>query len=500
MLEMVDLDKKLNKEEYKTKMADLERRLSDLQQKTRQLGIATVLVFEGLEAAGKGTLINQLLMPLDPRGFKVHPIQPPTREEAMFPFLLRYWKKLPEKGRLAIFDKSWYEKVLDERVTEKIPGKKCQKAFNEILAFERQQADSGVVMIKFWVHISKKEQGKRFKEIQKNSSLAWKIGKDEIKQHKAYDKYIEAAEEILEKTGNSQAQWIIVEAHDRRYAANKVFETLAQTWEEAIANREKEIKQLDAVKKKISKKDKKSPINVTVLSNLDLTQSLSREEYQDELKFYQKRIRELEHEIYVRRIPAVIVYEGVDAAGKGGNIKRLTENLDPRGYEVIPIAAPTKEELARHYLWRFAREMPKAGHLTIFDRSWYGRVLVERVEGFCSEKDWQRAYREINEFEAHLADFGAVIVKFWLHIDQDEQLKRFKERENTPWKTWKITEEDWRNRDKWPTYEAAINDMLVKCSTSYAPWTIIEANDKYFARVKALKTVVNALEDALEKS
>ena len=254
------------------------------------------------------------------------------------------------------------------------------------------------------------------------------------------------------------------------------------------------------VKKASTKATKLTPRNVTVLSALDLAQSLDEKTYRKELETYQKRIRDLEHEIYIHRIPCVIAYEGMDAAGKGGNIKRLTENLDPRGYEVIPIAAPTKEELARHYLWRFAREMPKAGHITIFDRTWYGRILVERVEGFCTEEEWRRAYREINEFEAHLADFGAVVVKFWLHIDQDEQLKRFKERENTPWKSWKITEEDWRNREKWPKYESAINDMLANCSTSYAPWTIIEANDKYFARIKTLKTVVKALEKALKKS
>lgn len=494
MLEMVDLDKKLEKEEYKELMPDLERRLTELQQKARTLGIPTILVFEGLEAAGKGTLINRLMLPLDPRGFKVHPIQPPTLEESMFPFLIRFWEKLPEKGRLGIFDKSWYERVLTDRVTGKISTQELQQAFNEILAFERQQVDAGVVMIKFWVHITKKEQSKRFKDIRKNPSLSWKIGKEEKKQHKAYDDYIEAAEEMLEKTNISQAPWVVIEAHDRRYATTKVFETLAVAWEAEIKRREA------PVKKSTNKAAKLSPRNITVLSALDLSQQLDKETYRDELKAYQQRIRDLEHEIYIHRIPAVIVYEGMDAAGKGGNIKRLTENLDPRGYEVIPIAAPTKEELARHYLWRFAREMPKAGHITIFDRSWYGRILVERIEGFCSEAEWKRAYREINEFEAHLADFGVVLVKFWLHIDLDEQLERFKERESTPWKAWKITEEDWRNRDKWPQYESAINDMLANCSTSYAPWTIIEANDKYFARVKALKTVVKALEKALKKA
>jgi polyphosphate kinase 2 (PPK2 family) len=237
----------------------------------------------------------------------------------------------------------------------------------------------------------------------------------------------------------------------------------------------------------------------TILDRLDLTLSLDRDAYDEQLDALQDRLFQLEHELYVARIPAVIVYEGVDAGGKGGNIKRLTRGLDPRGYEVIPIAAPTKEELAHHYLRRFWECVPKAGHITIFDRSWYGRVLVERVEGFCTQTEWRKAYREINEFERQLADFGTVIVKFWLHISRKEQLQRFRAREQTPHKQWKITDEDWRNRKKWRQYEVAILDMLKRTSTTYAPWTILEANCKLYARVKALRTVADALETALGK-
>jgi polyphosphate:AMP phosphotransferase len=365
-------------------------------------------------------------------------------------------------------------------------------AYEEILAFERQQCDEGAVVIKFWLHISKKEQEKRFKAQEKIRALSWKIGKDEWKQHKQYNKYIKAAEEMIERTNTAQAPWIVIEAHDKEYATLKIFETLANTWETALARS-------SAVKKSAGEPQLSDlpAHNVTVLSKLDLTQKLGKDEYSEQIGDLKDRIRLLEYEIYTRRIPVVICYEGCDAAGKGGNIKRLTENLDPRGYEVIPIAAPTHEELAHHYLWRFANCIPKAGHITIFDRTWYGRVMVERIEGFCSPEAWQRAYREINEFEAHLANFGTVIVKFWLHIDQNEQLQRFKERQKIKWKQWKLTDEDWRNRKKWPQYETAINDMLSKCSTTYAPWTIIEANDKYFARVKALRTVVKAIEKRL---
>jgi polyphosphate kinase 2 (PPK2 family) len=238
----------------------------------------------------------------------------------------------------------------------------------------------------------------------------------------------------------------------------------------------------------------------TILDRVDLKLSLSRPKYERELGQLQRRLFELEHRLYAARIPAVIVYEGWDAAGKGGNIRRLAQGLDPRGYEVIPVAAPTPDELAHHYLWRFWRKLPKAGHIAIFDRSWYGRVLVERVEGFCSEAAWQRAYQEINEFERQLADFGTVLVKFWLHIDRDEQLRRFKDRQKNRFKQWKITDEDWRNREKWGSTEVAVIDMLQRTSTSYAPWTILEANCKLHARIKALRTVAEALERALDQA
>jgi AMP-polyphosphate phosphotransferase len=233
------------------------------------------------------------------------------------------------------------------------------------------------------------------------------------------------------------------------------------------------------------------------LRRVDLTLSLAPDEYEREIERLQARLFDLEHDLYRARLPAVIVFEGVDAGGKGGSIRRLTRGLDPRGYEVIPVSAPTAVEKAHHYLWRFWRHVPKAGHITLFDRSWYGRVLVERVEGFCSEPDWRRAFGEINAFERQLADFGTAIVKFYLLIDPDEQLRRFRDRQNTPQKQWKITDEDWRNRRKWPQYQAATAEMMRRTNTAWAPWTILEANCKLYARIKAMRTVATALERAL---
>src|ERR1700756_5954201 len=237
--------------------------------------------------------------------------------------------------------------------------------------------------------------------------------------------------------------------------------------------------------------------NSTALDNVDLSLTLSEEEYDLRIKKAQTVLRELEHEIYLRRVPVVIVYEGWDAAGKGGNIRRLTKNLDPRGYEVVPIAAPNDIEKAHHYLWRFWAQLPKAGHIAIFDRTWYGRVLVERVEGFCTEAQWRRAYREINAMEQQLVHFGTVMLKFWLHIDSDEQLRRFRERQENPPKQWKITDEDWRNRAKLDRDRDAVEEMLYRTSTPYAPWTIVDSNCKWYSRVKVLETVCDAIQQRL---
>jgi polyphosphate:AMP phosphotransferase len=494
MLEKINLDQKLEKSEYSELMSDLEIKLGELQRKAKKSAIPIIIVFEGWDAAGKGTLINRLLRALDPRGIIVHPINPPNMEEKHRPFLWRFWIKTPEKGRLAIFDRSWYGRVLVGRVDRLIKKKDWRNAYHDIKSFERQLVDDGTVIIKFFLHISKEEQQKRFKKLQKNSATTWKVTKTDWKHHKQFQKYWKATEEMLANTDTDFAPWHIVEANDRRFATVKIFHTILQVVQPKVDQ------------KKSSKKTKANitpiePLSLlpqsSVLDQIDLSLSITRPEYENALKSLQKRLRELEHEIYVRRIPVVIVYAGWDAAGKGGNIKRLVSGMDPRGYEVIPIGPPNDLELAHHYLWRFWIKIPKAGHIAIFDRSWYGRVMVERIEGFCTENEWKRAYREINEMEEHLTNNGTVLIKFWLHIDPDEQLKRFKEREKMPWKNWKITEEDWRNREKWDLYKEAVNEMLYRTSTLHAPWTIVESNCKWFARIKTLSTVVEQIEKRL---
>lgn len=494
MLEKIDLTQKIDRAKYKGIINQLEIKIAELQREAKSLKIPIIIVLEGWGAAGKGTLINKLIISLDPRGYAVYSTRPPTEEELFRPFLWRYWKQLPEKGRIAVFDRSWYRRVLTERIDRSIKKRDWQNAYQDIKSFERQLFDDGYIIIKFFIHISKSEQKKRFKKLESNSATAWRVTKEDWKQNKQYQKYVKAIEEMLAKTDTDYAPWTIVEAHDRRFATVKVFQKTIQAMQEKI--------DFHANAKKLTKLPKKhldylEGLSSSILEKVDLTQTLSRSSYVKQLKNCQNKIRELEHEVYLRRLPVVIVYAGWDAAGKGGNIKRLVSGMDPRGYEVIPISAPNDTELAHHYLWRFWIKIPKAGHIAIYDRSWYGRVMVERIEGFCTEEEWKRAYREINEFEEQLVNFGTIVIKFWLHIDKNEQLQRFNERKENPHKNWKITEEDWRNREKWDDYQKVVEEMLYRTSTVNAPWTIVESNCKWFARIKTMKTVITEIEKRL---
>ena len=497
MLENIDLSRKVAKAEYKQAKDATGLKLAALQRRVTELGIPVVIVFEGWSAAGKGTLINELILPLDPRGFTVHSTLPPNEEEALRPFLWRFWTHTPAKGRQAIFDRSWYRRVLTDRVQGEVKGKKLQQAFDDIRCFERQLADDGNVIIKFFLHISKKEQKRRFKKLRANPATAWRVTKEDLKAHRQYRDYVQAAEDMLAETDTDAAPWTIIESEDRRFASMKIFNAVTNALEHRIAQIEHRQAEGEVTPEPAAPA-LPAELNSSILDGVDLSVALQREEYQQRLKAGQKRLRELEYEIYKRRTPVVIVYQGWDAAGKGGNIRRLTQNLDPRGYEVVPIAAPNDIEKSHHYLWRFWMQLPKAGHIAIFDRSWYGRVMVERVEGFCSEGEWKRAYREINEMEHHMTNFGTVLLKFWIHIDPEEQLRRFEARKQTPHKQWKITDEDWRNREKWNDYKVAIEEMLFRTSTPYAPWTIVESNCKWYARIKVLETVCEAIEKQLK--
>ena len=495
MLEKIDLSKKVDKKTYRRVMDEAEEKLGLLQRECKDAGIPVILVFEGMGAAGKGVQINRLIQALDPRGFDVYACDRPTEDEQMRPFLWRYWTKTPAKGRIAVFDRSWYRSVQVDRFDGLTPEDKLGDAYQDILSFEKQLCDDGTVIMKFFLYIDKDEQKKRFKKLEGSKETSWRVTDEDWNRNKDFDRYLKMNEEMLEKTDTDYAPWVIIEAVDKDYAALKIASTVMDRLEyELEHSRPEEEKTAQGQEAKIRERFKNG-----VLSGIDLSKSLTEEEYKTRLKKLQKRLAELHSELYRLRIPVVIGFEGWDAGGKGGAIKRLTSNLDPRGYRVNPTAAPNDIEKVHHYLWRFWNNVPKAGHIAVFDRTWYGRVMVERIEGFCSEAQWRRAYQEINEMESHMANAGAVVLKFWLHIDKDEQERRFRERQANPAKQWKITDEDWRNREKWDQYEEAVNEMLIRTSTTYAPWIVVEGNDKRYARVKVLQTVVDALEKKIKE-
>uniref|UniRef100_UPI003A8DFF15 polyphosphate:AMP phosphotransferase n=1 Tax=Enterocloster clostridioformis TaxID=1531 RepID=UPI003A8DFF15 len=495
MLEKIDLSKKVDKKTYRRVMDEAEEKLGLLQRECKDAGIPVILVFEGMGAAGKGVQINRLIQALDPRGFDVYACDRPTEDEQMRPFLWRYWTKTPAKGRIAVFDRSWYRSVQVDRFDGLTPEDKLGDAYQDILSFEKQLCDDGTVIMKFFLYIDKDEQKRRFKKLEGSKETSWRVTDEDWNRNKYFGRYLKMNEEMLEKTDTDYAPWVIIEAVDKDYAALKIASTVMDRLEyELEHSRPEEEKTAQGQEAKIRERFKNG-----VLSGIDLSKSLTEEEYKTRLKKLQKRLAELHSELYRLRIPVVIGFEGWDAGGKGGAIKRLTSNLDPRGYRVNPTAAPNDIEKVHHYLWRFWNNVPKAGHIAVFDRTWYGRVMVERIEGFCSEAQWRRAYQEINEMESHMANAGAVVLKFWLHIDKDEQERRFRERQANPAKQWKITDEDWRNREKWDQYEEAVNEMLIRTSTTYAPWIVVEGNDKRYARVKVLQTVVDALEKKVKE-
>ena len=498
MLREVDLNKNLTKNEYKGMMDKLAPKFAALQREARAKGLPVMVVFEGWGASGKGTMISRLIQPLDPRGFKVFTIQAENEEEHMHPFLWRFWTKTPAKGRMHIFDRSWYRRVITEQMDAPMDQKRLDAAYHQILSFEEQLSADGTLIIKFFLHISADEQEKRLKKLERSSETKWRVTKADWKHFKQYKAYLPMYDHMLEQTDMSWAPWHVIEATDREYAAVKVMTIVAGMIEERLNEENaKESRSHLAERAQEELPGTEETMRTTVLDGVDVSLTMTKEDYKKRLSVLQKELTRLQNEMYLKRIPVVVALEGWDAAGKGGAIKRLTEPLDPRGYEVVPTAAPNDIEKAHHYLWRFWRAMPKDGHMTIFDRTWYGRVMVERIEGFCSQAEWRRAYREINQMEQNLTDHGVIVLKFWLQIDKDEQERRFNERMEDPEKQWKITDEDWRNREKWDAYVKAVDEMILRTSTTYAPWTIVEADSKYYARIKILETVVRALKNRI---
>lgn len=493
MFESAELGHKIDKATYEKEVPLLREALLEAQLDLAQSSKFPVIVLlGGVDGAGRGETVNLLNEWMDPRHVQSHGMGEPSDEELDRPMMWRFWRALPPKGKIGVFLGSWYTWPILNRVTGVTKTADLDQSLERARRLEKMLTDEGALIIKFWLHLSKDKQEQRLKALEKDPKTRWRVTERDWKHFKLYDKFRTVHESVIRHTSTAEAPWFIVEGEDPRYRGL----TIGKMIHEAIRKR------LD------SSNGKPAGINAPpllpsidqlhILKTLDLTQKLDKKKYVQELEKYQGKLALLTRDPRFREITVIAVFEGNDAAGKGGNIRRITSALDARIYQVVPIAAPTEEERAQPYQWRFWRHVPRRGRVTIFDRSWYGRVLVERVEGFCSEADWMRAYSEINDFEAQLARHNMVVSKFWLTISKEEQLIRFKEREKTGFKRYKITDEDWRNREKWDAYEQAICDMVDRTSTENAPWTLVEANNKHFARIKVLKTLCEQIETKLK--
>jgi polyphosphate kinase 2 (PPK2 family) len=547
MFSEINLDRRIEKEAYRQQLPKLQARLYDMEQALLETRIPVVIVFEGWAGTSKIGSIGVLMRRLDPRGLRVHTITPPRTYETQYPWLHRFWLKTPSYGQIAIFDRSWYREVLAARTRKELDAAAWRERCEDIASYEAQLAADGAVVVKLWLHLSKQEQQRRFDKLESDPITAWQVTEEDRWQQRHYNRVHDAAEDLLARTDAPYAPWIALPAADKRYAQITMLETVvkalgsklgidpaapAETTEENFdvagvsirhqLDRQHDTKALAVAVPVLPRADQDSsaaplltveaPVGPLtsgattadrgepgILARVDLSQRIDDQTYERQLARLQAKLHMLGYQVYLQKRPVILVFEGWDAAGKGGAIHRVTAEIDPRSYVVHPIAAPSGDDKEHHYLYRFWRRLPPRGQIAIFDRSWYGRVLVERVEGFARPDEWQRAYAEINEFERQLVAFGTIMCKFWLQISPEEQLRRFEERQTDTFKSWKLTAEDWRNRDKWPLYAQAADDMLLRTSTPAAPWTLVESEDKRFGRIKVLRTVVRRLEEELGK-
>lgn len=490
MFETAELGHKIERDEYEREEPKVRAELLRAQYMLKDgAKFAVVVIVSGMEGAGKGETVNVINAWMDPRLIETHAFGKPSDEEADRPRLYRYWSALPPKGKIGVLFGGWYEEPFEGRVSGAIKKAAFDRYVEEIVRLEKMLVSEGVIILKFWLHLSKASQAKRLRAVESDPSTRWRVTAEDWKRHDEYARRRLVAEQMLRQTSVGDAPWSMVEGEDARYRNLTVMTVLLRELR----------KHLDGERPPPPKREMAPlapPIDgLEVLDGLDLGQKLPKEEYEHELEKWQGRLNlAMRKPRFKKRHAVVVVFEGNDAAGKGGSIRRVTAALDARQFGIVPVAAPTEDERAQPYLWRFYRRIPRKGRMTIFDRSWYGRVLVERVEGLCPEDDWMRAYNEINDFEAQLVESGIIVVKLWLAISRDEQLARFSQREQTDFKRFKIGEEDYRNSGKWQAYAEAVNDMVERTSTDICPWTLVEANDKYFARVKVLRTIAEAIE------
>ncbi len=488
MLKDFTKGRNISKEQFSSAAMELRPQLIALQQQLRDAKFPVLVIISGNEGAGKTETLNFLLEWLDTRSAHAQAFWKETDEECARPYYWRFWRAFPKKGEMGIFLGGWYTRPIEMRVLKKMSPAEFSVELKRIRNFEEMLSSEGALLIKFWLNLSKKDQKKRFKKLESDADTAWRVTRQDWKFLNKHAKLCRSADEALTATSVPGADWHVINAAQPRYRNLHLAKIITAELKHRLAK--------TPGSKPVP--DHPAPKPGNALRKLNFSATLDCEEYEKELAHWGAKLAILSREMVAKKRSLVIGFEGTDAAGKGGAIRRLTQFLDARMYRVVPIAAPTDEERAMPWLWRFWRHIPMHGRAVIFDRTWYGRVLVERIEGFCAKNEWQRAYAEIKEFESQLVENGAVVLKFWLATSKAEQLKRFKLRETTEWKKFKITDEDWRNRGKWDYYEAAACDMFAKTSVPHAPWVLVEAENKLHSRIKVVKTVVQALELALK--
>lgn len=489
MFETAELGQTVPDEEFERREPELRDALLRAQFELGETNVPVLILFGGVDGAGKGESANVLTAWMDARGIRTRAYDKPTDIEREKPTQWRYWRDLPAGGSLGIFLSAWYSSPFLERVNENLSGAEFERELDHIRAMERTWADGGAVILKFWMHLGKDQQRARFESLEADPLQAWRVTQKDWANWERYDRFIQTAEELIARTSTGHAPWKIIECTDANFRTLEVAELVLAGMRKGIASARSA-----PAKEPPAEPEPQIAGQRTILSSVDLSAKLSKSEYRERLPELQGRLNRAYRARNAEGHSTIVVFEGWDAGGKGGAIRRLIPAFDARHIEVQRIAAPTTEELSRHYLWRFWKRIPRSGEVAIFDRSWYGRVLVERVEGFATETEWRRAYTEINDFEHRLVEHGMTVVKFWLHVSPEEQEARFLARQEISYKKYKLTDEDWRNRDRWEAYETAVHEMVERTSSASAPWTLVSGNDKRNARITVLETLCAALE------
>ena len=490
MFEAAELGRRLSKHDFKEAIPELRYGLLQAQRKARQRGLPVLLVINGVAGAGKGEMVNNLLEWLDSRGIKTRVFWDETDEEIQRPRWWRYWRSMPKGGEVGILFGAWYARLIEDAQKGRLGEDGIAGELDRIRETEHMLIEDGMLLLKYWLHLPKAVQARRVEKRRRDPQSHWHMAPETTRLAKHYDEFIDIAQRVVRETDTGEAPWYLIEASDRRFRDLTAGKTLLRAVEARLKSEEDDCDRRVSHAPALPDADS---ARVTIVDRVDNDQALKKSEYKERKSRLEMELNRLGWRSFEKRHSVVALFEGWDAAGKGGAIRRMVRALDARLYHVFPVAAPSDEEAAHHYLWRFWRQIPRDGYWTIFDRSWYGRVLVERVEGYASQPEWARAYHEINTFERQLAEHGITLLKFWLHITPEEQLQRFEARQATPHKQHKITDEDWRNRERWNAYKAAVNEMVIRTSTEFAPWHIIPANDKRFARTEVMRIAAEAV-------